>query len=232
MRAFLEAQLRAARLSRPHGGHHTSNVSPWLALLIVVFCLALSAFFSGAETALTAASRARMHALQGAGDKRAGVVNPAPDGARAADRRHADRQQRREYRRVRLHDERAGAALRDGRRDLRHGGDVDPRHRVRRGDAQDRGDQQARPDRSPAGAAGVVGRGAVRPPDDGHRGVRPRRAAHFRHRHQREPVGAVAPARRSAARSTCCTGRAASSRRRARCSAASSISRISKSPTS
>jgi Mg2+/Co2+ transporter CorB len=50
------------------------NVSPWLALVIVIFCLALSAFFSGAETALTAASRARMHALQGAGDKRAGVV--------------------------------------------------------------------------------------------------------------------------------------------------------------
>lgn len=52
----------------------SADVSPWLALLIVIFCLALSAFFSGAETALTAASRARMHALQGAGDKRAGVV--------------------------------------------------------------------------------------------------------------------------------------------------------------
>ncbi|MCP8938694.1 HlyC/CorC family transporter [Alsobacter sp. SYSU M60028] len=51
------------------------EANPWLALLIVVFCLALSAFFSGAETALTAASRARMHALQAAGDRRAGIVN-------------------------------------------------------------------------------------------------------------------------------------------------------------
>jgi Mg2+/Co2+ transporter CorB len=53
------------------------NVSadPWFALGIVVFCLALSAFFSGAETALTAASRARMHALEKSGDQRAGLVN-------------------------------------------------------------------------------------------------------------------------------------------------------------
>ncbi|PSC02944.1 hypothetical protein SLNSH_21390 [Alsobacter soli] len=51
------------------------HANPWMALAIVVFCLALSAFFSGAETALTAASRARMHALQDGGDKRAGIVN-------------------------------------------------------------------------------------------------------------------------------------------------------------
>ncbi|MDB5596887.1 MAG: hypothetical protein JWM36_3848 [Hyphomicrobiales bacterium] len=49
--------------------------NPWVALCIVVFCLALSAFFSAAETALTAASRARMHAMQTAGDKRARIVN-------------------------------------------------------------------------------------------------------------------------------------------------------------
>jgi Mg2+/Co2+ transporter CorB len=35
----------------------------------------LSAFFSGAETALTAASRARMHQLAKNGDRRAGIVN-------------------------------------------------------------------------------------------------------------------------------------------------------------
>jgi Mg2+/Co2+ transporter CorB len=37
--------------------------------------LILSAFFSGAETALTAASRARMHALEEDGNKRARIVN-------------------------------------------------------------------------------------------------------------------------------------------------------------
>ena len=52
-----------------------SDISPWIALAIVVFCLALSAFFSGAETALTAASRARMHALENGGDSRAKTVN-------------------------------------------------------------------------------------------------------------------------------------------------------------
>lgn len=49
--------------------------SPWIALAVVVFCLALSAFFSGAEAALTAASRSRMHALDDAGDMRARLVN-------------------------------------------------------------------------------------------------------------------------------------------------------------
>ncbi|MEL7486277.1 MAG: HlyC/CorC family transporter, partial [Pseudomonadota bacterium] len=41
----------------------------------VVALLALSAFFSGSETALTATSRARMHKLEGDGDPRAGAVN-------------------------------------------------------------------------------------------------------------------------------------------------------------
>lgn len=48
---------------------------PWIALGIVIVCLALSAFFSGSETALTAASRARMHALETAGDGRAKIIN-------------------------------------------------------------------------------------------------------------------------------------------------------------
>lgn len=41
----------------------------------VLILLGLSAFFSGSETALTAASRARMHALADEGDKHAIVVN-------------------------------------------------------------------------------------------------------------------------------------------------------------
>ncbi|HFB55143.1 MAG TPA: DUF21 domain-containing protein, partial [Hellea balneolensis] len=41
---------------------------------IVVLLLMCSAFFSGSETALTAASRARIHARQKDGDKRASRV--------------------------------------------------------------------------------------------------------------------------------------------------------------
>lgn len=44
-------------------------------VLGIIFLLILSAFFSGAETALTAASRARMHHLAEEGDRRAAVVN-------------------------------------------------------------------------------------------------------------------------------------------------------------
>jgi len=51
------------------------HTDPFLALGIVILCLALSAFFSGSETALTAASRARMHALESSGDERAGIIN-------------------------------------------------------------------------------------------------------------------------------------------------------------
>lgn len=43
--------------------------------IAIVILLSMSAFFSGSETALTAASRARMHALEKDGDKRARTVN-------------------------------------------------------------------------------------------------------------------------------------------------------------
>jgi len=59
-----------------HGaGIDAPPVDLWLAVLIVLACILLSAFFAGSETALTAASRARMHALEKAGDKRAATVN-------------------------------------------------------------------------------------------------------------------------------------------------------------
>jgi Mg2+/Co2+ transporter CorB len=45
-----------------------------LAIVIVALSIAAAAFFAGAETALTAASRARMHALEMAGDNRAKLV--------------------------------------------------------------------------------------------------------------------------------------------------------------
>ncbi|NDA48203.1 MAG: HlyC/CorC family transporter [Alphaproteobacteria bacterium] len=55
--------------------HFSIQANPWLALAIVIFCLFLSAIFAAGETALTGASRARMHALEGAGDKEAERVN-------------------------------------------------------------------------------------------------------------------------------------------------------------
>ncbi len=51
------------------------HTDPWLALGIVIFCIALSAIFSAGETAMTGASRARMQALDSAGDANAGRVN-------------------------------------------------------------------------------------------------------------------------------------------------------------
>ena len=51
------------------------HVNLWLAAGIVLLSLVLSAFFAAAETAFTAASRARMQALENAGDGRAGIVN-------------------------------------------------------------------------------------------------------------------------------------------------------------
>src|SRR6266480_1284329 len=47
----------------------------WLALVVVLICLLLSAFFSGSETALTASSRATMHRLAKHGNRRAAIVN-------------------------------------------------------------------------------------------------------------------------------------------------------------
>ncbi len=50
-------------------------VEIWITLSAVLVLLVLSAFFSGSETALTAVSRARMHALEQEGNARAQQVN-------------------------------------------------------------------------------------------------------------------------------------------------------------
>jgi Mg2+/Co2+ transporter CorB len=50
-------------------------VDVWLAVATILLCVALSAFFAASETALTAASRVRMHALEKSGNKRAALVN-------------------------------------------------------------------------------------------------------------------------------------------------------------
>ncbi|MCB1462152.1 MAG: HlyC/CorC family transporter [Nitratireductor sp.] len=47
----------------------------WILLSAIVALIVASAFFSGSETALTAASRARMHLLEKNGDARAATVN-------------------------------------------------------------------------------------------------------------------------------------------------------------
>lgn len=47
----------------------------WIICGAILVLVILSAVFSGSETALTAASRARMHSLAASGDKRAGIVN-------------------------------------------------------------------------------------------------------------------------------------------------------------
>lgn len=56
-------------------GGEPMAVDLWVAVLIVAACILLSAFFSGCETAMTAASRVRMHGLEKNGDTRAALVN-------------------------------------------------------------------------------------------------------------------------------------------------------------
>lgn len=51
------------------------KVDIWVAVVVILLCVFLSAFFSASETALTAASHAHMHALEKEGDKRATLVN-------------------------------------------------------------------------------------------------------------------------------------------------------------
>jgi len=51
-----------------------SGLEIWLTALAILFLVALSGFFSGSETAVTAASKARMLQLEKAGDKRAALV--------------------------------------------------------------------------------------------------------------------------------------------------------------
>lgn len=51
------------------------NIEFWISTASILVLLCLSGFFSGSETALTAASRARMHGLEKEGNKRAKLVN-------------------------------------------------------------------------------------------------------------------------------------------------------------
>ena len=51
------------------------TLESWLAPLVILICLLLSAFFAGSETALTASSRAGMLRLEKHGNSRAATVN-------------------------------------------------------------------------------------------------------------------------------------------------------------
>lgn len=51
------------------------DLAIWLNAAAILLLVAVSAFFSGSETALTAASRARMHQLEQEGNRRARMVN-------------------------------------------------------------------------------------------------------------------------------------------------------------
>jgi Mg2+/Co2+ transporter CorB len=51
------------------------NIFDWLDVLAVAVCLAVSAFFSASETALTASSRAAMMRLEKQGNRDATIVN-------------------------------------------------------------------------------------------------------------------------------------------------------------
>lgn len=55
------------------------NFEFWASMATIFFLLALSGFFSGSETALTAASRARMFSLEKEGNKNAALVNKLRD---------------------------------------------------------------------------------------------------------------------------------------------------------
>src|SRR5664279_3265401 len=57
-----------------HGGGGELPLNRWVAAAILIFCILMSALFSGSETAVTAASKARMHALEKQGDRRAARV--------------------------------------------------------------------------------------------------------------------------------------------------------------
>ena len=79
-RAGGRARLPRRRIARGsliemHGGGGVTSMNIWVAAAILFFCILASALFSASETAMTAASRARMHALEKQGGARAAMVN-------------------------------------------------------------------------------------------------------------------------------------------------------------
>ena len=123
----------------------------WISLVVVLVLLCFSAFFSGSETALTAASRGKLRAAADRGDKGGSPRARGQGRRRALHRGDPDGQQPRQYRGDLAGD---GGADGDLRRERRRGGlagddRADPC--VRRGAAEDLRDLQSRADRRPRG---------------------------------------------------------------------------------
>ena len=139
----------------------------WIAGPAVLLCLLLAAYLSAAETAITGASRPRMHRLAQQGNKLRGhcqcVARPKGRGRE----RHPARQQRGEYLFGLAHHGRADRIVRCCRHRLRHGRDRRAGGDLRRGDAQDVG-LAARRSRG-AGARAVDRRDARRARPNGAR---------------------------------------------------------------
>ena len=213
----------SCRTSYPNLTTMTASDHMRLSAVMVFLLLAAGFFFAGSETALTAASRARLLALERGGNRDARIVNKVLETARGDDRLAARRHQHRQHRR-RLADHRHPARLvRRCRHRLCHG---------RRSPSCRSSSPRCcpRPSRStiPERFALVVGRaGAFRRPraDADHRRpdlAGPADAARRRAEDRRIARRCSRRRRSCAARSTSCTRRARSRRPTATCSAASS----------
>ena len=89
---------RRPRLPDRRGSHAMTLEAALIAAApFILALLAVSAVFSAAETALTRASRGRMHQLERDGDRAAGRVNRLLSDQETHDRRGADRLQRDQY---------------------------------------------------------------------------------------------------------------------------------------
>ena len=207
------------------------EINLWLAAAIVILSLVLSAFFAGAETAFTAASRARMLALENNGDVRAAIVN-----------------------RLLGQRERFIGAMLIGNNIVAIGASSFTTSVLiglfgREGviyatiamsllvivfaEVLPKTIAITSPDRMSLLIAKPVAWAvvAVRAADARRREARARHAAALRHPPRRASVRALGRPRKSAARSTSCTRRAASPRPSATCSAGSSTCATSPSPT-
>ena len=91
-----------------------------LTVVAIVVLLLLSGFFNLSETALTAASRARMHALEQEGNRQAALVNRLLRAPEKTDRRGAARQYLVDVLAASLATSLALVAVRPGRRCLCH----------------------------------------------------------------------------------------------------------------
>ena len=207
------------------------EINLWLAAAIVILSLVLSAFFAGAETAFTAASRARMLALENDGDLRAAIVNRL-----LGQRERFIGAMLIGYNVVAigassLHDERPHRPVRARRRHLRDDRDVAPRHHLRRGDAEDDRDHIAGPHVAPASPSRCLDGRAVRASDARRREARARLAAAVRHPPRRASIRALGRGGNPRPGRPPAQGGRRSPTPSATCSAASSTCATSPSPT-